>query len=43
MVLKENGDIDLVMIKPISGCRGGNLGDEITINYRQALSLASEK
>lgn len=43
MVKEENGDIFLVMNKAISGCRGGNLGDEITINYRQALSLATEK
>lgn len=39
----SNGDIFLVMSKAISGCRGGNLGDEITIDYRQALSLATEK
>lgn len=43
MVKEENGDIFLVMKKAISGCRGGNLGDEITIDYRQALSLATEK
>lgn len=43
MVKDDNGDIFLVMNKAISGCRGGNLGDEITINYRQALSLATEK
>jgi hypothetical protein len=24
----------------IDGCKGGNLGNEITIDYRQALSLA---
>jgi hypothetical protein len=43
MVKYNNGDIYLVMNKAISGYRGGNLGDEITINYRQALSLATEK
>lgn len=39
MVMRENGDIDLVAIASISGCRGGDLGDEITINYRDALGL----
>lgn len=40
MVLRDNGDIDLVAKKAIKGCYGGNLGEEITIDYRQALSLA---
>lgn len=40
MVLRDNNDIDLVAKKAISGCHGGNLGEEITIDYRQALSLA---
>ena len=40
MVLKNNGDIDLVANTEIKGCRGGNLGEEITIDYRQALSLS---
>lgn len=40
MVLADNGNINLVAIKDISGCHGGNLGEEITIDYRQALSLA---
>ena len=43
MVKDDKGDIYLIMNKAISGYRGGNLGDEITINYRQALSLATEK
>lgn len=42
MVLHENGDLFLVMKKAISGCRGGNLGDEITIDYRQAYKMAME-
>lgn len=42
MVLHENGDMYLVMQKSISGCRGGNLGDEITIDYRQSYKLATE-
>ncbi len=40
MVLKDNGDIDLVASKEIKGCKGGNLGDEITVDYRQVLSLS---
>jgi len=40
MVLLPNGDIDLVAIRDIDGCKGGNLGEEITIDYRQALSLS---
>jgi hypothetical protein len=40
MVLRDNGNIDLVAKKAINGCQGGNLGEEITIDYRQALSLA---
>lgn len=35
-----NGDIDLVAIRPITGCHGGNPGEEITVDYRQALSAA---
>jgi hypothetical protein len=39
MILLDNGDINLVSAMPIEGCKGGNLGNEITIDYRQALSL----
>lgn len=39
MVLRDNGDIDLVASKDIKGCKGGNLGEEITVDYRQVLSL----
>ena len=39
MILLDNGDINLVSAMPIVGCKGGNLGEEITIDYRQALSL----
>ena len=41
-VLRDNDDIDLIAFKPISGMRGGLLGEEITIDYRQALSLYKE-
>jgi hypothetical protein len=40
MVLLDNGDVNLVAKRAIIGCKGGNLGEEITIDYRQALSLA---
>lgn len=40
MVLLPNGDIDLVAIADIEGCKGGSIGTEITIDYRQALSLS---
>ena len=42
MVKCLNGDIDLVAISHIVGCRGGYDGDEITINYRQAIALVRE-
>lgn len=40
MTLLHNGDIDLVAITDIEGCKGGSIGTEITIDYRQALSLS---
>ena len=40
MVLKDNGDINLVATKQIQGSRGSNLGEEITVDYRQVLELA---
>jgi hypothetical protein len=43
MVMRPDGDIDLVAISAISGCHGGENGQEITINYRQALSLQINK
>ena len=40
MVKLLNGDINLVAITDIYGCKGGSIGDEITIDYRQALALS---
>lgn len=40
MVLLPGGDINLVATRAIDGCRGGSRGEEITIDYRQALSLS---
>jgi hypothetical protein len=43
MVLKDNGDIELVASQYIQGCKGGNLGKEITVDYRQVLELAQRR
>lgn len=40
MVSLPNGNIDLVALTDIDGCKGGSMGTEITIDYRQALALA---
>jgi len=42
MKASENGNIDLVAIKDIKGCQGGDSGEEITIDYRQAVSLTKQ-
>lgn len=36
----ETGDIYLVASRAIDGCRGGQLGEEVTVDYRQALKLS---
>ena len=33
----ENGDIWLISMRDIKGCAGGELGEEITVDYRQAI------
>ena len=40
MFLDERGDAYLFSLRPISGCKGGMLGEEITVDYRQVLGLA---
>ena len=40
MVAKPNGDIDLVALVDFEGCKGGSIGVEATIDYRQALALS---
>lgn len=40
MELLPNGDIQLVLVRAVQGCRGGEDGEEVTIDYRQALSLS---
>ncbi len=37
---QENGDIYLVASREIAGCQGGGNGEEVTVDYRQALSLS---
>lgn len=43
-VFKRDGtkDITLVTIREVFGCRGGDLGEELTVDYRQALLLNKE-
>jgi hypothetical protein len=43
MVAKPNGDIDLVALVDFEGCKGGSIGVEATVNYRQALALSGVK
>jgi quercetin dioxygenase-like cupin family protein len=43
MVLLDNGDVCLMAIKHIKGSKGGDLGEEITIDYRQALKLTIDR
>lgn len=40
MVLRENGDIDLVALIDLDGCLGGSVGQELTIDYRRTLALS---
>lgn len=39
-VKTESGDIHLVAKRRIAGCSGGNQGEEVTVDYRQALALS---
>ena len=41
-VADENGDIYLVSLRGIDGCKGGSKGEELTVDYRQALTLNKE-
>ena len=40
-VSDDNNDIYVVAGKNIAGCKGGVLGEEITVDYRQALNLSN--
>lgn len=39
-VMSDIGDIYLVALRPIAGCHGGDQGEEVTVDYRQALALS---
>lgn len=39
MMQSEGLNINLVALKPISGCKGGKDGEEITVSYRDSLQL----
>jgi hypothetical protein len=39
-VKSDSGDIYLVATQRIAGCAGGSAGDEVTVDYRQALELS---
>lgn len=39
-VKSDIGDIYLVAMRRIAGCSGGDQGEEVTVDYRQALSLS---
>ncbi len=41
-VLRSNGDLDLVALREIAGMKGGQLGEEITIDYRNALEIRKQ-
>lgn len=43
MELLPNSNMNLVAIKDIKGCSGGKNGEEITIDYRQAMALQWKK
>jgi hypothetical protein len=43
MALLPNGDINLISLRAIAGCHGGQDGEEITIDYRAALALSGIK
>jgi len=38
-VVLPNGDVDLVALIDITGCLGGNLGTELTVDYRKTVVL----
>jgi hypothetical protein len=38
--VKNGNDIWMIALKDIDGCVGGDQGEEVTVNYRQALALS---
>ena len=43
MQLLPNGDIDLIALVDLDGCKGGNAGQEVTVDYRQSVELSGIK
>lgn len=41
-VISPNGDITLFAITPINGCKGGDQGEEITVDYRESYKLRKQ-
>lgn len=39
-VKSDSGDIDLFATRRIAGCAGGGKGEEVTVDYREALALS---
>lgn len=39
MAMRTDGDIELIALRAIGGCTGGQDGEEITIDYREALRV----
>lgn len=42
-IKSENGNISLISLRPIHGCQGGSSGEELTVDYRQSLSIHEVK
>lgn len=38
--LDDRGDVHLYAVRDIAGCMGGSVGDEVTVDYREALKLS---
>lgn len=39
----DNGDVWLRALREISGCRGGDYGEELTVDYRQSMAISGVK
>lgn len=39
MAMRTDGDIDLIALREIRGCHGGQDGEEITVDYREAVRI----
>ena len=38
-IVELSGDIHLVALRPIAGCKGGRDGEEVTVDYRKVMDL----